>query len=370
LHLRASKISLLSGEKWILLSFPFPLSPFVAFTTCDYVRNMCLNPFLSLCLAIAVAVCASGIVASPPSPPPLSSEEQPPYSPSSPTPPSVRDSLPPPHYVAHNSLPLRRREQQDRPSLRVLPFRPAPPSLPLPWETPRRVNHEDIVWAGADRHPARRSSAQMPAVEPPIHPHHTNGHDTNRHEYSSPSPPVEREEFWTDGLTDAQRTDAQRPRTEDDQEWDDNVDEAAYEGATAYSLTSYERSNGYFWVSNEASRERRTAAAAATDRAAATDCENRRHRHASMRERMTFGDWTHEEWDQLKDVGGRDLPISVSSISSLSLPSLVSVSPPVQYRNPSPPPSPEPIQLQYVRDGTAGPVYVLQLGPSLRHQPL
>jgi hypothetical protein len=46
------------------------------------------------------------------------------------------------------------------------------------------------------------------------------------------------------------------------------------------------------------------------------------------------------------------------------------VSPPVQYRNPSPPPSPEPIQLQYVTDGTAGPVYALQLGPSLQLQPL
>jgi hypothetical protein len=200
LQLSLSKISLLSCEKF---SFPFP---HLHFTTCYYVRNMCLNPFLSLCLAVAVAVCASGIVASPPSP--LSSEEQPPYSPSSPMPPSVRDSLPPRHYVARNSLLLCCREQQDRPSLRVLPFGPAPPSPPLPWETPRRLDHKDIVWAGADRHPARRSSAQMSAVDPPIHPYHTNGHDTNRHEYSSPSPPVEREEFWTDGLTDVQRTDA------------------------------------------------------------------------------------------------------------------------------------------------------------------
>jgi hypothetical protein len=104
---------------------------------------------------------------------------------------------------------------------------------------------------------------------------------------------VEREEFWTDGLTDAQRTDAQRtdaqrPRTEaaqewDEgaQEWDDRVDEAAYEGATAYSPTSYERSDRY------ASRGRTTAAA--TDRAADTDCENRRCRYACVRERMTFG---------------------------------------------------------------------------------
>jgi hypothetical protein len=89
---------------------------------------------------------------------------------------------------------------------------------------------------------------------------------------------------------------------------------------------------------------------------------------------MTFGDWTQEEWDQMEQKE-HDPPISVSSISSSSLPSLVSVSPPLQHRNPSPPPSsppssPKPIHLQYVTDGAAGPVYALQLGPSLRHQPL
>jgi hypothetical protein len=162
-----------------------------------------------------------------------------------------------------------------------------------------------------------------------------------------------------------QRTDVQRPRTEADQEWDDTVDEAAYEGATAYSPTSYAYSDWY------AARGRTTAAA--TDRAAATHRENRRRRFESVRERMTFGDWTQEEWDQMEQKE-HDPPISVSSISSSSLPSLVSVSPPMQHRNPSPPPSsppsPEPIQLQYVTDGAAGPVYALQLGPSLRHQPL
>jgi hypothetical protein len=162
---------------------------------------MRLNQFLSLWLAI----CASGVVASPPSPP---SEEQPPYSPLSPTPPS-----PPRHFVARNSPPLHRREQQERPTVRVLPFRPAPPSPPLPGETPpyrhqAYNNHENIVWAGAANHPARRScyhagrvghdsctrgrpchglsSAQMPAIDPPIHPAHTNG----QHDYFSP--PVER----------------------------------------------------------------------------------------------------------------------------------------------------------------------------------
>jgi hypothetical protein len=56
---------------------------------------------------------------------------------------------------------------------------------------------------------------------------------------------VKREEFWTDGLTAAQRTDAQQPRSAADLEWDASVDEDAYEGATAYSSTSYTYSDGY-----------------------------------------------------------------------------------------------------------------------------
>jgi hypothetical protein len=70
-----------------------------------------------------------------------------------------------------------------------------------------------------------------------------------------------------------------------------------------------------------------------------------------------------------------DPPISVlNSSSGSSLPLLESVSPPppLQHRNPSPPPpsSPEPLQLRYVTDGEAGLVYALQVGPSLRLQPL
>jgi hypothetical protein len=89
---------------------------------------------------------------------------------------------------------------------------------------------------------------------------------------------------------------------------------------------------------------------------------------------MTFGDWTQEEWDRMERKE-HDPPISVINSSSSSLPSLVSVSPPLQNRNPSPPPSsppssPEPLQLRYVTDGESGPVYALQIGPSLRHQPL
>jgi hypothetical protein len=89
---------------------------------------------------------------------------------------------------------------------------------------------------------------------------------------------------------------------------------------------------------------------------------------------MTFGDWTQEEWDQM-ERREHDPPISVlNSSSGSSLPLLESVSPPppLQHRNPSPPPpsSPEPLQLRYVTDGEAGPVYALQVGPSLRLQPL
>jgi hypothetical protein len=351
-----------------------PFLPHLFTTFCCYVLTMLLNQFLSLWLAI----CASGVVASPPSPP--FSEEQPPYSPSSPTPPS-----PPPHFVARNTPPLPRRDQQERPTVRVLPFRPAPPSPPLPWETPRR-DHEDIVWAGAANHPARRScyhagrvshnsctrgrpclrphglsSAQMPAIDPPIHPSHTNG------QYDYFSPPVEREEFWTDGLTVAQRTDAQQPRSAADLEWDASVDEDAYEGATAYSPTSYAYSEGY------AARGRTNAAATGHDRHA--DRGNQRRRFESVRKRMTFGDWTQEEWDRM-ERREHDPPISViNSSSGSSLPFLESVSPPLQHRNPSPPTSsppssPEPLQLRYVTDGESGPVYALQIGPSLRHQPL
>jgi hypothetical protein len=218
-------------------------------------------------LSWVFSVCIACILASP-SPPPSSGEQPPPpssgeqlplppplstlYSPSSPTPPSVRDVSPPRQYVARNSLTLGAREH--RPKLRVLLFCPSPPSLPLPWETPRRINYEDIVWAGAERHPAGRR-AQMPAIDLPIHPQYLND---DQQRPASPSPPVESEQFWLDGLNEVQRADAQLPRTEADQEWDDHVssadqewddqvDEAAYECASAYSPTSYERRNGYSW---------------------------------------------------------------------------------------------------------------------------
>jgi hypothetical protein len=260
----------------------------------------------------------------------------------------------------------------------------------LTYATPRR-DHEDIVWAGAANHPARRScyhagrvghysctrgrpclgphglsSAQMPAIGPPIHPSHTNGIQSVHGQYDV-SPPVEREEFWTDGLTVAQRTDAQQPRSAADLEWDASVDEDAYEGATAYSPTSYAYSDGY------TARGRTNAAATGHDRHA--DRGNQGRHFESVRERMKFGDWTQEEWDRMERME-HDPPISViNSSSGSSLPLLESVSPPLQHRNPSPPPSsppssPEPLQLRYVTDGEAGPVYALQIGPSLRHQPL
>jgi hypothetical protein len=214
-------------------------------------------------------------------------------------------------------------------------------------------------------------------------------------------PRTEADQEWEDNVTSAE------------QEWNDEVDEAAYEGATVYSPTSYPRSIGYdghvpcvegaagaaaavgIQQLREESRSSIAAAleqatidesAAAIKRTVAREIENRRQRYRTVRERMTFGDWTPEEWDQMEAIGGHD-HISVSSVSSTSLPSLVSVSPPVpgRYRNPSPPPvssgeqqpsptpssaSQEPIQLLYQRNATAGPTYALQISASLRQQPL
>jgi hypothetical protein len=186
-----------------------------------------------------------------------------------------------------------------------------------------------------------------------------------------------------------------------EQEWNDEVDEAAYEGATAYSPSSYARSLGYDGhdrcvqgaAGAAASRGRRLLreesrsaiaaalelatrdeSAAAIERTVAREIENRRQRYSTVRERMTFGDWTPEEWEQVEAMGGGDKML-VSSVSSTSLPPLESVSPPVPggYRNPSPPSSsasPEPIQLLYQRNATAGPTYALQISASLRQQPL
>jgi hypothetical protein len=219
-------------------------------------------------------------------------------------------------------------------------------------------------------------------------------------------PRTEADQEWEDNVTSAE------------QEWNDEVDEAAYEGATACSPTSYPRSLWYdghvpcvqgaagaaaavgIQQLREESRSSIAAAlelatidesAAAIERTVAREIENRQQRYRTVRERMTFGDWTPEEWDQMEAMGGRDDHISVSSVSSTSLPSLVSVSPaPGRYRNPSPPPvssgeqqqhqqpsptpssaSQEPIQLLYQRaTATAGPRYALQISASLRQQPL
>jgi hypothetical protein len=189
----------------------------------------------------------------------------------------------------------------------------------------------------------------MPAIDPPIHPYHTNGDltlngDLQRTSIQRPASPqsdrFESEEFWRDGLSEEQRFAAavHGPRTEADQEWEDNVtsaeqewndevDEAAYEGATAYSPTSYPRSLGYdghvpcvqgaagaaaavgIQQLREESRSSIAAAlelatidesAAAIERTVAREIENRRQRYRTVRERMTFGDWTPEEWDQME----------------------------------------------------------------------
>jgi hypothetical protein len=234
-------------------------------------RTILSSMYLShlICLICLASTLASPSPSPSPSPPPAlsgeqqqlpptSSEEQPPlpphlstlyptpYSPSSPTaptsptPPPARDVSPPLQYVSRNTLPLLA-AREIRPTNRVLPFRQTPPSPPLPWETPRPtlVDHENhAVWEGA----SGGRSAQPPV--PTAHSRFTNG-DQQRpaspHSYR-----VESEEFWRDGLSEEQRFAAavHGPRTEADQEWEDNVtsaeqewndevDEAAYEGATA-----------------------------------------------------------------------------------------------------------------------------------------
>jgi hypothetical protein len=180
---------------------------------------------------------------------------------------------------------------------------------------------------------------------------------------------VEREEFWTAAPTDSRWTaaptypaaDAQQPRSAANLEWDAEVDKDAYKGAAAYT----------HWDGYAANRLGMMGAATGHYRQA--DRGNQHRRFLNVRERMTFGDWTQEEWDQMERME-HDPPKSVLNSSSGSLPLLESVSPPppLQHRNPSlpPPPSPEPLQIQYVPDGEAGPTYALQVGPSLRLQPL
>jgi hypothetical protein len=159
------------------------------------------------------------LFASPPSPP--LSEGELPYSPSSPTPSSP---TPPP--------PLPRHDQHKRPIARVQPL---PPISPIPPYSQAYNDHENIVWAGATNHPARRScyhaggvghyscslgrpclrphgpsSAQYPAIDPPIPHRATNGIQSvhGQHDIS----PEEREENsgWTAGATAA---DAQQQRS-------------------------------------------------------------------------------------------------------------------------------------------------------------
>jgi hypothetical protein len=183
---------------------------------------------------------------------------------------------------------------------------------------------------------------------------------------------VEREEFWTDGWTaeptDSRWTaapsypaaDAQQPRSAADLELDAEVDEDAYQGAADYTYR-----DGY-------AANPRGMMGAATGHNRHADRGNQHRCFQNVRERMTFGDWTQEEWDRMERME-HDPPISVlNSSSGSSLPLLESVSPPppLQHRNPSPPPSPEPLQIQYVPDGEAGPTYALQVGPSLWLQPL
>jgi hypothetical protein len=173
---------------------------------------------------------------------------------------------------------------------------------------------------------------------------------------------------WTAGATAA----AAAAPTQDDLEWDVNVDEAAYAGAAAYR----EGPNGYV---------HRGMRNAATGHFRYADRGNQHERYNNVRGRMmTFRNWTQEEWEQmdlLQHPAREESPVSPhSSLLLLESVPVRSPSPPLQFRNPSPPPSrystpspppsPQPLQLQYLPGGEAGPSYALQVGPTLHLQPL
>jgi hypothetical protein len=318
------------------------------------------------------------LFASPPSSP-LSEGEQT-YSPSSPTPPSP----PPRPFICDTSLP--RRDQRERPIARVQPLPPISPILPYS-QYQVYNNHENIVWAGAANHPARRScyhagrvghyscslvrpclrpqsSAQYPAIDPPIPHRATNGIQSGhgQHDISPEEGESSENSGWTAGATAA---DAQQARSAADLEWDADVDEDAYAGAAAYREIHGEGRHGPNRYAHRGMRN------AATGHFRQADRGNQHERFHNVRGRMTFGDWTQEEWDQM-ELMQHDPPVLAHNSSSSSLPLLESVSPspPLQFWNPSPPPSVEPLQIHYVPDGEAGPAYALQVGPSLQLQPL
>jgi hypothetical protein len=88
------------------------------------------------------------------------------------------------------------------------------------------------------------------------------------------------------------------------------------------------------------------------------------NRGIAFNHRWDNGDWTADEWEQdpdlplmQPDTEREDSPISAHS----SMPLLESVP-----RTPSP----QPLQLQYIPEGDAGPTYALQVGPSLHLQPV
>jgi hypothetical protein len=174
-----------------------------------------------------------------PPPSPLSDEGEQPYSPSSPTPPSPTPPLPP-------------RDQHERP---IAIVQPLPPYCHQAYN-----NHENIVWAGAANHPVRQSchqagrvghyscslgrpclrpqsSAQFPAIDPPLPHSATNGIQSVHGQHDiTPEEEESWEDFgWTAGATAAAaRQQRSGEWSQDNLDWDANVDEAAYAGAAAY----------------------------------------------------------------------------------------------------------------------------------------
>jgi hypothetical protein len=160
---------------------------------------------------------------------------------------------------------------------------------------------------------------------------------TNGHGHGNIALLWEEDFDWSDGAAAAGHE-----WTQD--EWEENVGAAA----AAHNLYNY--------------MEERNAAAAAADK---------NHDHGDAH-RWNGADWNEEDW------GNQDLPLVYPvdrgncgpDVSPLSIPSIHSSMPGLETVRPTPSPLPPPLQLQYMPHREAGPTYALQVGPSLRLQPV
>jgi hypothetical protein len=257
---------------------------------------------------------------------------------SPPSSPSDEEELPPPSPPPPQHLVIP--PQHQRP---VAVVQPLPPMFA---NQPMRIHHENIIWPGTADHPARRTCHQAGRVghyrcspgRPCLRPHPsaqiphstTNGFQS-MHGQDDISEENSWEDFdWTAGAAAAAAPYQQRQQQEHHEwsqdDWEENVSAAA----AAAAADSYKVRN------------------------AAAGHNGYAHRGIAFAHRWENEDWAaSDEWEQDPDLPlmqpdpeHEGLPISAHS----SLPLLESVP-----RTPSPSSSPQPLQLQYIPEGDAGP---------------